>query len=171
MSLNAFLKELIFTLQGGIAFVAIKGAFKVYFKQQQYLRQAHRKILNFPEQEEAWGGRPDEPHTHTHTHLQHTHLQYSTNTHLCLEGSGGGGGNEHVRLGISVAPLTCSSPLSPVLEPPSFNTRIPSTAASVWTFRRIREVKTDQTDAHRLTHIPPPHTHLLSMNRCRVDVT
>lgn len=42
--------------QGGIAFVAIKGAFKVYFKQQQYLRQAHRKILDFPEQEEAWGG-------------------------------------------------------------------------------------------------------------------
>ncbi|XP_038316594.1 E3 ubiquitin-protein ligase MARCHF5 isoform X2 [Canis lupus familiaris] len=39
--------------QGGIAFVAIKGAFKVYFKQQQYLRQAHRKILNYPEQEEA----------------------------------------------------------------------------------------------------------------------
>ncbi|KAA8584031.1 hypothetical protein FQN60_015239 [Etheostoma spectabile] len=38
---------------GGIAFVAIKGAFKVYFKQQQYLRQAHRKILDFPEQEEA----------------------------------------------------------------------------------------------------------------------
>ncbi|TSK22627.1 E3 ubiquitin-protein ligase MARCH5 [Bagarius yarrelli] len=41
------------TILGGIAFVAIKGAFKVYFKQQQYLRQAHRKILNFPEQEEA----------------------------------------------------------------------------------------------------------------------
>ncbi|XP_056277354.1 uncharacterized protein LOC130198232 isoform X4 [Pseudoliparis swirei] len=30
-----------------------QGAFKVYFKQQQYQRQAHRKILNFPEQEEA----------------------------------------------------------------------------------------------------------------------
>ncbi|XP_056277360.1 uncharacterized protein LOC130198240 [Pseudoliparis swirei] len=41
------------TILGGIAFVAIKGAFKVYFKQQQYQRQAHRKILNFPEQEEA----------------------------------------------------------------------------------------------------------------------
>ncbi|KPP79410.1 E3 ubiquitin-protein ligase MARCH5-like [Scleropages formosus] len=41
------------TILGGIAFVAIKGAFKVYFKQQQYLRQAHRKILNFPEQDEA----------------------------------------------------------------------------------------------------------------------
>ncbi|KAK0137554.1 E3 ubiquitin-protein ligase MARCH5 [Merluccius polli] len=41
------------TILGGIAFVAIKGAFKVYFKQQQYLRQAHRKILNFPEPEEA----------------------------------------------------------------------------------------------------------------------
>ncbi|XP_010766453.1 E3 ubiquitin-protein ligase MARCH5-like, partial [Notothenia coriiceps] len=39
--------------QGGIAFVAIKGAFKVYFKQQQYQRQAHRKILDFPEPEEA----------------------------------------------------------------------------------------------------------------------
>ncbi|XP_041065930.1 E3 ubiquitin-protein ligase MARCH5 isoform X1 [Carcharodon carcharias] len=39
------------TILGGIAFVAIKGAFKVYFKQQQYLRQAHRKILNFPEEE------------------------------------------------------------------------------------------------------------------------
>lgn len=41
------------TILGGIAFVAIKGAFKVYFKQQQYLRQAHRKILNYPEQEGA----------------------------------------------------------------------------------------------------------------------
>ncbi|KAG2462580.1 MARH5 ligase, partial [Polypterus senegalus] len=41
------------TILGGIAFVAIKGAFKVYFKQQQYLRQAHRKILNYTEQEEA----------------------------------------------------------------------------------------------------------------------
>nr|XP_020638593.1 E3 ubiquitin-protein ligase MARCH5 isoform X3 [Pogona vitticeps] len=41
------------TILGGIAFVAIKGAFKVYFKQQQYLRQAHRKILNYPEQEVA----------------------------------------------------------------------------------------------------------------------
>ncbi|XP_048125268.1 E3 ubiquitin-protein ligase MARCH5 isoform X1 [Alosa alosa] len=41
------------TILGGIAFVAIKGAFKVYFKQQQYLRQAHRRILNFPEPEEA----------------------------------------------------------------------------------------------------------------------
>ncbi|CAL8284233.1 unnamed protein product [Arctogadus glacialis] len=41
------------TILGGIAFVAIKGAFKVYFKQQQYLRQAHRKILDFPEPEEA----------------------------------------------------------------------------------------------------------------------
>ncbi|MBN3277533.1 MARH5 ligase, partial [Polyodon spathula] len=41
------------TILGGIAFVAIKGVFKVYFKQQQYLRQAHRKILDYAEQEEA----------------------------------------------------------------------------------------------------------------------
>lgn len=45
------------TILGGIAFVAVKGAFKVYFKQQQYQRQAHRKILNFPEAEEAWTDR------------------------------------------------------------------------------------------------------------------
>ncbi|CAD5111002.1 DgyrCDS353 [Dimorphilus gyrociliatus] len=35
------------TLLGGIAFVAIKGCMKIYYKQQQYLRQRQRKILNF----------------------------------------------------------------------------------------------------------------------------
>ncbi|XP_032807970.2 E3 ubiquitin-protein ligase MARCHF5 isoform X1 [Petromyzon marinus] len=40
------------TILGGIAFVAIKGAFKVYFKQQQYLRQAHRRILNAPNEQD-----------------------------------------------------------------------------------------------------------------------
>lgn len=53
MILNCAGFQNIFLFQGGIAFVAIKGAFKVYFKQQQYLRQAHRKILNYPEQEGA----------------------------------------------------------------------------------------------------------------------
>lgn len=38
------------TLLGGIAFVSIKGLLKVYYRQQQYLRQAHRQILNFPEE-------------------------------------------------------------------------------------------------------------------------
>lgn len=47
------LNNCFFLFQGGIAFVAIKGAFKVYFKQQQYLRQAHRKILDYPEEEGA----------------------------------------------------------------------------------------------------------------------
>ena len=37
-------------LQGGIAFVAVKGIAKLYFKQQQYLRQARRTIRNFDEQ-------------------------------------------------------------------------------------------------------------------------
>lgn len=40
------------TILGGIAFVAIKGALKVYFRQQQYLIQANRRILNYPEREE-----------------------------------------------------------------------------------------------------------------------
>lgn len=35
--------------QGGIAFVLIKGALKVYFKQQQYISQVNRQILNYPE--------------------------------------------------------------------------------------------------------------------------
>uniref|UniRef100_A0A4W4H8G6 E3 ubiquitin-protein ligase MARCHF5 n=1 Tax=Electrophorus electricus TaxID=8005 RepID=A0A4W4H8G6_ELEEL len=39
------------TVLGGIAFVLIKGVLKVYFKQQQYLIQANRHILNYPERE------------------------------------------------------------------------------------------------------------------------
>ncbi|XP_066507366.1 E3 ubiquitin-protein ligase MARCHF5 [Hoplias malabaricus] len=37
------------TVLGGIAFVAIKGVLKVYFKQQQFLIQANRRILNYPQ--------------------------------------------------------------------------------------------------------------------------
>ncbi|CAG05408.1 unnamed protein product, partial [Tetraodon nigroviridis] len=37
------------TILGGIAFVLIKGALKVYFKQQQYISQVNRQILNYPE--------------------------------------------------------------------------------------------------------------------------
>lgn len=36
------------TILGGIAFVVIKGVLKVHFKQQQYLVQANRQILNYP---------------------------------------------------------------------------------------------------------------------------
>ncbi|KAM4634957.1 E3 ubiquitin-protein ligase MARCHF5 isoform 1-T3 [Polymixia lowei] len=39
------------TILGGIAFVVIKGALKVYFKQQQYFIHANRQILNYPERE------------------------------------------------------------------------------------------------------------------------
>lgn len=39
--------------QGGIAFVLIKGVLKVYFKQQQYIIQANRHILNYPERSEG----------------------------------------------------------------------------------------------------------------------
>lgn len=44
------------TILGGIAFVVIKGVLKVYFKQQQYLTQANRHILNYPEREERADG-------------------------------------------------------------------------------------------------------------------
>lgn len=36
------------TLLGGIAFITIKGVLKIYYKQQQYQRQANRVILDFP---------------------------------------------------------------------------------------------------------------------------
>lgn len=32
-----------------MAFVLMKGALKVYYKQQQYLVQTNRQILNYPE--------------------------------------------------------------------------------------------------------------------------
>nr|NP_001373967.1 E3 ubiquitin-protein ligase MARCHF5 [Aplysia californica] len=37
------------TLLGGIAFIAIKGVLKIYYKQQQYLRQANRVIKDYEE--------------------------------------------------------------------------------------------------------------------------
>ncbi|XP_038589803.1 E3 ubiquitin-protein ligase MARCHF5 [Micropterus salmoides] len=37
------------TVLGGIAFVLMKGVMKVYFKQQQYIVQANRHILNYPD--------------------------------------------------------------------------------------------------------------------------
>lgn len=41
------------TVLGAIAFVAIKGALKIYHKQQQYVRQANRVVLDYPEQVEV----------------------------------------------------------------------------------------------------------------------
>ncbi|KAG9263421.1 E3 ubiquitin-protein ligase MARCHF5 [Astyanax mexicanus] len=40
------------TVLGGIAFVVIKGILKVYFKQQQFLIQANRRILNYPDRDD-----------------------------------------------------------------------------------------------------------------------
>ncbi|CAK9805850.1 E3 ubiquitin-protein ligase MARCHF5 [Anthophora plagiata] len=37
------------TLLGGIAFITIKGAFKIYYKQQQYVRQCQRRIMDYTE--------------------------------------------------------------------------------------------------------------------------
>lgn len=37
------------TVLGGIAFILIKGALKIYFKQQQYIAQVSRHILNYPD--------------------------------------------------------------------------------------------------------------------------
>ncbi|KAJ8684285.1 hypothetical protein QAD02_020077 [Eretmocerus hayati] len=37
------------TLLGGVAFITIKGAFKIYHKQQQYIRQRQRRIMDYTE--------------------------------------------------------------------------------------------------------------------------
>ena len=38
--------------KGGIAFIGLKGIMKIYYKQQQFLRQAHRQIKNYDTSEE-----------------------------------------------------------------------------------------------------------------------
>ncbi|KAF7991235.1 hypothetical protein HCN44_002797 [Aphidius gifuensis] len=35
------------TILGGVAFITIKGAFKIYHKQQQYVRQCQRRIMDY----------------------------------------------------------------------------------------------------------------------------
>ncbi|CAB0038597.1 unnamed protein product [Trichogramma brassicae] len=35
------------TILGGVAFITIKGAFKIYYKQQQYIRQRQRRIMDY----------------------------------------------------------------------------------------------------------------------------
>lgn len=35
------------TIFGGLAFIAIKGVFKIYFKQKQFVRKKQRKILDY----------------------------------------------------------------------------------------------------------------------------
>lgn len=42
-----FYKIFEFSFQGGIAFIVLKGTAKIYYKQSQYIREAHREILNY----------------------------------------------------------------------------------------------------------------------------
>ncbi|CAG2177343.1 unnamed protein product [Oppiella nova] len=37
------------TLLGGLTFIVVKGGFKIYLRQQQFIRQTKRKILNYRE--------------------------------------------------------------------------------------------------------------------------
>lgn len=38
------------TLLGGLAFIAVKGVFKIYFKQKQFMRKKQRKIVDYTEE-------------------------------------------------------------------------------------------------------------------------
>lgn len=44
------LKNVVFLFQGGISFVAVKGVVRIYYKQQQYVRQAQRIVKNYGEE-------------------------------------------------------------------------------------------------------------------------
>lgn len=37
------------TILGGLSFIAVKGALRIYHKQQRYIRQCQRKILDYTE--------------------------------------------------------------------------------------------------------------------------
>ena len=49
------------SLKGGISFVGLKGIFKIYYKQQQYLRQAHRQIKNFDQNQQPASSQSNRP--------------------------------------------------------------------------------------------------------------
>ena len=53
------------TLLGGIAFITIKGAFKIYHKQQQYVRQCQRRIMDYTENNVALYRRQQNSETRT----------------------------------------------------------------------------------------------------------
>ncbi|XP_034175947.2 E3 ubiquitin-protein ligase MARCHF5 isoform X2 [Osmia lignaria lignaria] len=53
------------TLLGGIAFITIKGAFKIYHKQQQYVRQCQRRIMDYTENNVALYRRQQNSETQT----------------------------------------------------------------------------------------------------------
>lgn len=40
-----------FKLQGGFTFIVVKGMFKIYLKQQHYIRKSNRKVLNYVEED------------------------------------------------------------------------------------------------------------------------
>ena len=44
------LKNVDLLFQGGISFVAVKGVVRIYYKQQQYVRQAQRIVKNYGEE-------------------------------------------------------------------------------------------------------------------------
>ena len=48
------LKNVDFLFQGGISFVAVKGVVRIYYKQQQYVRQAQRIVKNYGEEWTRW---------------------------------------------------------------------------------------------------------------------
>lgn len=49
------------TLLGGVAFITIKGAFKIYHKQQQYKRQCQRRVMDYTENNVALYRRQQDP--------------------------------------------------------------------------------------------------------------
>lgn len=50
------------TLLGGLAFIAVKGVLKIYFKQKQFVRKKQRKIMDYNEENlRKFGTQPNLP--------------------------------------------------------------------------------------------------------------
>lgn len=61
------------TLIGGLSFIVVKGALKIYFKHKQHTRKKQRKILDFTDenlrrarnQQQQQQPQPQQPHQHS----------------------------------------------------------------------------------------------------------
>jgi hypothetical protein len=65
---------------GGIAFIGLKGIVKIYYKQQQFLRQAHRQIKNYEAEQQQASLSSSSPSRPTNSSTQTTPSQSNINT-------------------------------------------------------------------------------------------
>jgi len=50
LQLYCTLEQWLILFQGGMSFVAVKGVIRIYYKQQQYVRQAQRVVKDYDQE-------------------------------------------------------------------------------------------------------------------------